>query len=148
VNVNAASFSVGTVTFTQLFASGAASFTATSGNADGFGSFNLTLDNHDGFTSSVTAASFQITDTSGTWADSGSVLTGNSNGFHAAAHLFPDNTDNPGTNDNVAQTVFVTEGSSPPSVPAPASFLLALTGVVGLGLTRFRRLLRKQPLAA
>jgi hypothetical protein len=36
----------------------------------------------------------------------------------------------------------------PPAVPAPASFLLALTGVVGLGLTRFRRLRRSQPLAA
>lgn len=40
-------------------------------------------------------------------------------------------------------------GGSPLSpVPAPASLLLAATGIGGLGLARFRRMLRRGPLAA
>jgi hypothetical protein len=54
-----------------------------------------------------------------------------------------------GTSDGFEEWAYNINGTPlPPSAPAPASLLLALTGVVGLGLTRFRRLLRKQPLAA
>jgi hypothetical protein len=59
------------------------------GNEDGFGSFNLSIDNTDGFSDTATSVSFTLTATGGnTWATAADVLTANSNGADAAAHIF------------------------------------------------------------
>jgi hypothetical protein len=90
VNVNATSWTVGTITGSN----GGTGFTpgpysnAGAGTEDGFGSFNQTIDTFDGYTHSSDTVSFTLTDTSGTWASASSVLTGNSGGFLAAAHIF------------------------------------------------------------
>src|ERR1700752_1844357 len=46
------------------------------------------LNSFDGFTHSSDTISFDVTDTSGTWASASNVLTANSDGFDAAAHIF------------------------------------------------------------
>ena len=81
VNVNATTFTVANLT-------NYVSPTVGSGNADGFGKFNLTIDNFDGATSSKLSLSFDLTDTSGTWASASDVLTPDADGYLAAAHIF------------------------------------------------------------
>jgi hypothetical protein len=92
VNVNAASFSIGSISASNsipgfLLASGPVS-NGGSGNVSAFGNFNQTLDSFDGFGHSSTLINFALTDISGTWADSSSVLKANANGFLAAVHSF------------------------------------------------------------
>ncbi len=58
-----------------------------SGNVDGFGVFNQTINSFDGFPNSSDSISFVVTDTSGTWASASNVMTRNSGGFDAGAHI-------------------------------------------------------------
>jgi hypothetical protein len=96
LNVNASSFGVGTVTGTNSgtgFTPGALAPTTSgknppAGSEDGFGNFNLSIDSFDGFGHSSDTVTFVLTDTSGSWANASSVLTANSNGGLAAAHIF------------------------------------------------------------
>jgi hypothetical protein len=148
LNVNAASFSVGTITesnsgtgFQMLPPP-----TLGSGNADGWGSFNLTVNNFDGFGHSADNVSFTLTNTGGTWANAASVLAANGNGAIAAAHIFV--TTSPANASNSAlATGYAAAGSSggPPPIntPEPAGLALALSGVVGFGLAGVRRFRRR-----
>jgi hypothetical protein len=89
LNVNASTFTVGTITGTNSgigFTPGG--FTVDSGNNDGFGSFNLRINSFDGFTHSSDQISFTLTNTSGTWTDCHDVLTANNMGFLLSAHIF------------------------------------------------------------
>jgi hypothetical protein len=133
VNVNASSFTVSGITASNAgtgFSPGP--FTAMgSQNVDGFGVFNETLDGFDGFTHSADLVSFTLTNTSGIWASASSVLTPNSSGFDAAAHIFV--TSSPADASNTAlATGFAAE------VPEPATaFFLPFGGILAFYL-RFR----------
>ena len=65
-------------------------------------------------------------------------LTGPPNAGHMfASHLFPLN----------GNTGFIDGAETPSPVPEPSSIILGLCGLVGLGLTQIRRLVRRNPLA-
>lgn len=79
VNVNASTFTVNSLFY----------FTQKSGNKEGgFGNFNLVLDTGSGFPKAVGSLSFNVVDTSGTWASASDVLTPNGGGSEAAAHIY------------------------------------------------------------
>jgi hypothetical protein len=138
VNVNATSWTLGTITGSNAgtgFTPGPWS-DGGSGNEDGWGSFNQTINSFDGFTSSSDTISFILTDTSGNWATANDVLTGNADGYRAAAHIFV--TASPATASNGAlATGFATEGD--PAAPIPPSALLLGSGILAMGLRSFRR---------
>jgi hypothetical protein len=123
VNVNAASWTLGTITGSNS----GANFTpgpysdGGSGNEDGFGSFNQTINTFDGNTHSSTTVSFTLTDTSGTWASAADVLKGNAQGLEAAAHIFVSTGD--GNNGNPA-TGFASAVPEPTTMVAGALLLL------------------------
>lgn len=120
---------------------------AGSGQEDGFGQFSNIVDATDSFTNRSTTISFDLTLTSGTWADATSVLTNNGpndTGFLAAAHI--------GACDPADCTSFLATGYAggnssgtvvpPESIPEPASLALlgaGLIGLVWLGKVRPRR---------
>ena len=108
-----------------------------SGTESGFGVFNLSCDNSDGFGDSATKINFTLTDTSGTWATSDAVITPNAGGYSGVAHLFDRNP----SCDGACVTGFAANGGTPPQVPEPVSFSLAIIGggMMGLGLIARRR---------
>ena len=90
VNVNAASWTLGTISGSNAgtgFTPGPYS-DGGAGSEDGWGSFNQTINSFDGYTHSSDLISFALTNTSGTWASDSVVLTANSDGYVAAAHIF------------------------------------------------------------
>jgi hypothetical protein len=103
------------------------------GNEGGFGSFNFTLDDVGGFQNSVTALSFVLTLTSGTWADENAVLTPNSSGSVAAADIF---VANPNGGDTGA-TGYVND-SIPPVPDGGSTVALLGSALLGLGMLRRR----------
>jgi hypothetical protein len=143
VNVNAASWTLGTVTGSNAgtgFTPGPYS-DGGAGSEDGFGSFNQTINSFDGLSHSSDTISFTITDTSGTWASASSVLVANSNGDLAAAHIFI--TPNPANAANGAiVTGFATDGMVP--VPETTSVVAAMLLLLPLGASAVKILRRKQ----
>jgi hypothetical protein len=145
VNVNASSFTLGTITGSNAgtgFTPGAFS-NGGAGNVDGFGSFNQTINSFDGFTHTSDTISFTLTNTSGTWADANSVLIKNADGQLAAAHIFV--TSSPA---NAANGALATGFAA---VPAPLIghgllVLLAIAGVLAAG--RLLESLKKRRLYA
>lgn len=137
LNVHAASFTVGTITGTNAgtgFAPGPLS-QDTAGTVDGFGTFNLKITSFDGFTHSSDKISFTVTNTSLTsWLSVNDVLSLNSNGADAAAHIFV--TSSPA---NAANGAIVT-GFASNFVPEAGSMgLLGLGLLALLGLGRLER---------
>jgi hypothetical protein len=151
-NVNAASFTVGSITGTNAgtgFTPGP--YSLSSGNEDGFGNFNLQVDSFDGFTNSADTISFTLTNNTGTWATAADVLTPNGSngptggavGMHAFITPFPANSAN-----GAIVTGFATNSGGPtpivgPTVPAPPSVVLLSAGVLllgGVGWSRRRAL--------
>jgi len=136
VNVNATSWTISGLSGTQAlsgFLSTNADLTSGgSGNVSSFGVFNQTVNNFDGFQHSWTSVSFTLTNTSGAWVDSGSVLTNNGSGFAVAMHGFACAT--PCTIDTGAFTTgFATTGGAV-NTPEPGSVLLLGSGLSAFGL--------------
>jgi hypothetical protein len=136
VNVNAASWTLSNI----LGSNAGIGFTpgpwssGGSGNVSSFGVFNQTINSFDGLGHSSDTISFDLQNTSGTWASAADVLTGNAAGNSVAAHIFV--TSNPANAANGALvTGFATDdgGSNVPDAASTLGLLgLALTGVAGL----------------
>jgi hypothetical protein len=131
LNVNATSFTVGTITGTNDlgggFTPGPFTTTLNSNSAvDGFGKFNLQVNSFDGFTHSSTDIDFTLTNTSGTWANQEDVLKANFAAIHGFACAQPGCTSESGA--------FATGFAS---VPIPAAAWLLGSGLIGfLGIAR------------
>jgi hypothetical protein len=132
IQVNASSFSEAFVSDTT-----SSSPTADSKNVNGYGTFNLTWQNgaasdHEGF------FTFTVTNTSGTWASAGDVLTNNGSGFDAAAHVLCLAGSGCETAGDMGGplTFFVAEGAA---VPEPRFYALLLVGLMAAIGVMFRR---------
>jgi hypothetical protein len=107
----------------------------------------LKIDTFDGFAHTSDTVSFTLTNTSGgTWANANAVLTANSNGSLAGAHVFvttlPANLAN-----GASATGYASDGNDVPATPDPASaVLLGIGGISLLGFARWRR--PRQPVSA
>ena len=138
VNVNAASWSLGTITGSNSgtgFTAGGPFTNGGAGNEDGFGSFNQTINTFDGFTHSSDTMSITLTNLSGTWANALAVLTGNSQGNLAAAHIFV--TSFPANASNGASITGFASGVGTPSVPDGGATVMLLGAALGaLGMVR------------
>jgi hypothetical protein len=134
VNVNAASWSIGSMTGSNA-GSGFTPGPLSNGGAnteDGFGTYNQTLDSFDGYTHSFSTLSFILTDTSGSWGSAADVLRG------VAAHIFV--TTNPADASNGA--VATGYGANGVGVPDGGSTVALLgCGLAGLGMIsrKFRK---------
>ena len=138
LNVNATTFTVGPVTGTNAgtgFTPGPLTAHIGSQNVDGLGTFNLTIDSFDGFTHTSDTVTFTLTDVSGTWASAANVITNNSSGFDAAAHIFV--TTSPANASNSAlATGFAGEGPQT-NVPDGGTTVMLLGAALGaLGMAR------------
>lgn len=146
VNVNAATWTLGATTGSNsfpVFSPGPYS-DGGSGNEDGFGSFNQKIDSFDGFTSASTEIVVSLTNTSGTWADASSVLTGNASGHSVAIHAFACK-DPCTTTEGAALTGFATNGGGGTvtgEVPEPGSIILLGSAMLLAGVKLRKRLVR------
>jgi protein with PEP-CTERM/exosortase system signal len=137
VNVNAVSWTLGAVTGTCVGCTGITPGPYSdggSGNVDGFGVLNQTINSFNGFTSSATQITFTLTNTGGTWASDGSVLTPNAQGALVGAHifvtLFPANASN-----GAVVTGFAANGGA--VVPDGGTTVMLLGAALGaLGMAR------------
>jgi hypothetical protein len=136
-NVNATSFSVGTVTATGANAGFTPTVIGTSsGQEDGLGNMNLQVNLFDGYTNSASSVSFILTNNSGSWMNANKVLTNNANGFLAGAHIFVASAPANAANGALA-TGFAGNGGINTPVPDGGTTVMLLGMALGmLGMAR------------
>jgi hypothetical protein len=137
VNVNASSFTLGTITGSNAgtgFTPGPWSNSG-SGNVDGWGVLNQTITSFDGFTHSSDTISFTLTNTSGTWGTAAQVLIANANGVFAAAHIFVTASPANGTNGALA-TGFAANGGAVQTPDGGTTVMLLGAALGMLGMAR------------
>ena len=103
-------------------------------NVNGYGVFNQIINNAGGAADPESMVQFTLTNTGGTWSSSSNVLTGNADGFDAAAHVVCNDT---GTAcdtsvDGHPLTFYVAEGAAVPEPRFYAMLLVVLMGVVAI----------------
>jgi len=144
VNVNATSFTVGSITgtnsgtgFNTIPPGNQPRFSLSSGEVDGFGNFNLAIDIFNGFTYSVDTLSFVITETPGpTWVTANDVLIANdpTHNALAASHIFV--TSDPANASNKAlATGYASNGVA---VPEPGILILLGIAMSAIGAASWR----------
>ncbi len=141
VNVNASSWTLGSITGTAYFGSTTYSDSG-SGQVDGFGVFNQTVDGGNGYTTASSSISFTITNAGGSWGSAADVLIANSGGSTAAAHIFvcDSSSGNCTAGAGAVATGFAANGSQ---VPEPATLSLLGIGLMGLGVKLRKRYCKK-----
>lgn len=146
LNINSASFTVTQATGTNPgtgFTPGAWSIDNPPGtsNVDGFGSFNMVQTDFDGFSHSAQIVTFTVTNTGTAWASAADVLTPNSNGAEAVAHIFVCNTVDASGNcvasGGALATGYAADGGT--SVPEPSVLMLLGSGIAGFTYLTVRR---------
>jgi hypothetical protein len=148
VNVNASTWTIGSISASFQGNPLTAPTNGGAGQEDGFGNFNQTVNMTDGNPAQGTAAdhiSFVLTDTGGTWGSASSVLTPNAGGGNGGPSVAGAQI---GAWDQVAGHGFTATGFAgvavlrpPPGVPEPSTLALAVLGAVGfLGYGLRRRL--------
>jgi hypothetical protein len=137
VNVNATSFTLGTITGTNS----GTGFTpgpwtnGGSGNVDGWGVLNQTINSFDGFTHTSNVISFSLTNGSGTWGTAAQVLIANANGVFAAAHIYV--TKSPANAKNGALATGYAANGGGTQVPDGGTTVMLLGAALGaLGMAR------------
>jgi hypothetical protein len=150
LNVNSTSFSASVISFGQPPQPGHTTpdFSVQYGSqqVDGQGNFNVTFNNMDGSNKAVSSLTVQLTDLSGTWASDSAVLIRNgpnTTDNFAAGHVFVyDSSYIPISGTNTGYAGGNSEVEFGP-VPEPSTLILGISGVVGFGLTRVLRRLRR-----
>jgi hypothetical protein len=152
-NINATTFTYGAVSNITMLLSGAGNptFTESAKNLDGYGNFSFVEHGTpQGAPGAMAGASVTITDTSGTWASDAVVLHADNKGENTATHTLVF-TGSPLTlQSNAIYTGYDSDNShcSGPNcpdpsphgdIPEPATLVILGTGLLGLGVTTFRR---------
>ena len=134
VNVNATSWTLGTITGSNAGAGFSPGPYSNSGSrqVDGFGVLNQTITSFDGFTHSSSTIAFSLTNTSGKWASANQVLIANASGVFAAAHIFVTSYPASTKNSALATGFAANTGAQVPDGGATVMLLGAALGALGM----------------